>query len=79
MTIFSACFSAASVMVTVKVYKNDMEQNFKKYIRILMLFFFQLATQPIYISINGRYINLNTIASLYVGFMKLSFIVFSAL
>lgn len=40
MTIFSACFSAASVKVTVKVYKNDMEQNFKKYIRILMLFFF---------------------------------------
>lgn len=41
--------------------------------------FFQLATQPFYISINGRYINLNTIALLYVGFMKLSFIVFSAL
>lgn len=39
MTIFSACFSAASVKVTVKVYKNDMEQNFKKYIRILMVFF----------------------------------------
>lgn len=39
MTIFSACFSAASVKVTVKVYKNDMEQNFKKkYIRILMFF-----------------------------------------
>lgn len=78
MTIFSACFSAASVKVTVKVYKNDMEQNFKKYIRILMVFF-QLATQPFYISINGRYTNLNTIALLYVGFMNLSFIVFSAL
>lgn len=39
MTIFSACFSAASVKVTVKVYKNDMEQYFKKYIRILMFFF----------------------------------------
>lgn len=38
MTIFSACFSAASVKVTVKVYKNDMEQNLKKYIRILMFF-----------------------------------------
>lgn len=39
MTIFSACFSAASVKVIVKVYKNDMEQNLKKYIKILMFFF----------------------------------------
>lgn len=62
MTIFSACFSAASVKVTVKVYKNDNSNVF-----------FQLATQPFYISINGRYINLNTIALLYVGFMKTLF------
>lgn len=39
MTIFSACFSAASVKVTVKVYENDMEQNLKYTFRILMFFF----------------------------------------